>query len=145
MFNVAFVRWAPNKMNIWRHNTWFTTWLAHAHYTTFDLIPRVLCSLPGNEVPVHSPSCHVQSQASYPRKGMSLNSWLTQGHFSFVKMHQFLKLYFYTLLRIRKKIFDKWVRSASISPLFRNNDFSTDHFQSIKSVIVIRYQTLDKG
>ena len=81
MFKFGFVRWAPNKMKIWRHNKRFMTWLALAPRALHNIRPRSQGSLPGNEVPLHSPSCRVQSQTSYPRKGVSLNSWLTQRYF----------------------------------------------------------------
>ena len=81
LFKFGFVRWAPNKMNIWRRNKRFMTWRALAPRALHNIRPRSQVSLPGNEVPVHSPSCRVQSQTSYPRKGVSLNSWLTQRYF----------------------------------------------------------------
>ena len=109
------------------------TWLALAPRALHNIRPRSQGSLPGNEVPVHSSSCHVQS---YPRKGVSLNSWLTQRYF-------FKTLLLYT------------PRSASAEKS-STNEFDQSTFPPFletmtllliisKSVIVVMYQTLNKG
>ena len=99
----------------------------HAHCTTFDLVPRFLSLgtrflyiLP---VVIFSLKHRTRERAYHWIVGERNDIFL------FTSMHQFLKLYFYTLVRISRKIFDKWVRSVRMSPLFRNNDSSTNHFQ----------------
>lgn len=120
MFKFGFVRWPPNRMNIWRHNKRFMTWLALAPHALHNIRPPTQDSLPGNEVPVHSPSCHVQS---YPRKGLSLNSWLTQRYFFTYFNAPVSK----TILLHTPPHPQKNLRQMSISPLF--SDSSTNHFQ----------------
>ena len=84
---------------------------------------------PWERVPVHSPSCHVQSQTSYPRKGVSLNSWLTQRYFFIYFNAPVSKtLLLHTPPHPQKNLRQMSSISSHFS-LFRNNDSSTNHFQ----------------
>ena len=116
------------------------TWLAlaPAPRALHNIRPCSQGSLPGNEVPVHSSSCHVQS---YPRKGVSLNSWLTQR-------------YFFTYFNA--PVSKTFIHSSASAEKSSINEFDQSTFPPFletmtllliisKSVIVVMYQTLNKG
>ena len=108
------------------------TWLALAPRALHNIRPRSQGSLLRNEVPVHSSSCHVQS---YPRKDVSLNSWLTQRYF-------FKTLLLYTPPHPQKNR----RQMSSISPHFPPLLETMTLLRIIsKSAIVVMYQTLNEG